>query len=216
MRNLSEPSQSGVMKTLTVLAVIFATIPAANASEVAPAIHELCLKAVDYAGCVRAQSGEPDEPAYSGNKCPANHAYIGDGKCQRVYCDWVGLGGGHHEPLVAGKSTWRCGNNYNFWKDELQVGVLRLGATVNVEQSNDCPSVGPKIGWKSSCEHAAKNWRAVEAEAKRPKCADKLQPYECSYSSYLDANPGMKQWAELNPAMAEKERLRLESDPLNR
>ena len=88
---------------------------------------------------------------------------------------------------------------------------MKLGAIAPITQIDNCPSVEPKIGWNSSCEHAAKNWRAVEAEANKPKCAEKLQPYECSYSFYLEANPGMKQWAELNPKMAAKERARHKS-----
>ena len=198
------------VKFLAAIALIAGALPVVAAGDVAPEIHEMCLKAADYRGCVEAQKGTPE---YVGNKCPSNHAFIGDGKCQRVYCDWVGLGGGHHEPLVAGKSTWKCKNNYNFWKDELQVGLLRLGATVDVEQSESCPSVSPKIGWKSSCEHAKPNWRAIEAEAKRPKCDVKLVPFECDWNAYLEANPATKAWATANPAMAEQERIKMTSDP---
>jgi hypothetical protein len=52
-----------------------------------------------------------------------------------------------------------------------------------------------------------------EAREKRegPKCDFKLKAYKCSYNAYLDANPTMKQWAELNPEMAAKERARLQS-----
>ena len=185
----------------------------AAAGDVDPKIHEMCIQAADYRGCVEAQAGTPE---YLGNKCPSNHAYVGDGQCQRVYCDWVGLGGGQHEPLIAGKSTWRCGNNYNFWKDELQVGVLRLGGTVRVEKTNNCPSVSPKKGWNSSCEHAKSNWRAIEAEAKRPKCSAKLAPFECDWNAYLGANPAIKTWAEANPAAAEQQRIKLTADPLKK
>ena len=202
-----------IRTSLTTIALIAGAIPVSAAGEVAPEIHQLCLQAADYRGCVEAQAGTPE---YLGNKCPDNHAYVGEGKCQRVYCDWVGLGGGHHEPLVAGKSSWRCGNNYNFWKDELQVGILRLGATVKVEQTSDCPSNAPQEGWNSSCEHAEDNWRAIEAEAKRPKCTKKLVPFECDWNAYLEANPSMKAWAESNPEAAEKQRIKLEADPLKK
>ena len=202
-----------IRTSLTTIALIAGAIPVSAAGEVDPEIHQLCLQAADYRGCVEAQAGTPD---YLGNKCPENHAYVGEGKCQRVYCDWVGLGGGHHEPLVAGKSSWRCGNNYNFWKDELQVGILRLGATVKVEQTSDCPSIAPQEGWNSSCEHAEDNWRAIEAETKRPKCSKKLVPFECDWNAYLEANPGMKAWAESNPEAAQKQRVKLEADPLKK
>lgn len=202
-----------IRTTLTTIALLSGSLPAIAAGDVAPEIHELCIQAADYRGCVEAQQGTPE---YIGNRCPSNHAYIGDGKCQRVYCDWVGLGGGHHEPLVAGKSTWRCGNNYNFWKDELQVGLLRLGATVDVQETSACPAVPPKIGWKSSCEHAEPGWKAAEKEAKRPKCHAKLAAHNCDWDAYLDANPAVKAWAAANPAMAEQERIKLAADPLKK
>ena len=201
------------IKLLAAIVIISDLNFMAAAGDVDPKIHEMCIQAADYRGCVEAQAGTPE---YLGNKCPTNHAYVGDGQCQRVYCDWVGLGGGHHEPLIAGKSTWRCGNNYNFWKDELQVGVLRLGGTVRVEKTNNCPSVSPKKGWNSSCEHAKSNWRAIEAEAKRPKCSAKLAPFECDWNAYLGANPAIKAWAEANPAAAEQQRIKLTADPLKK
>jgi len=70
--------------------------------DVAEKIHKLFIRAAEYRGCVEAQA---ETPEHLSNKCPSNHAYIDDGQCQRVYCDWVGLGGSHQEPLIAGKST---------------------------------------------------------------------------------------------------------------
>ena len=210
---VNQTPRMSLLRLLASIVLISPIGPIAEASDVAPEIHKTCIKAVDYRGCVEAQAGTPQ---YLGNKCPSNHAYTGEGYCQRVYCDWVGLGGGHHEPLIAGKSTWRCGNNYNFWKDELQVGLLRLGATVKVQKTSSCPSVAPKKGWNSSCEHAKENWRAIEAEAKRPKCSSKLAPFECDWNSYLNANPAIKKWAEANPAAAEQQRIKLIADPLKK
>ena len=43
----------------------------------------------------------------------------------------------------------------------------------------------------------------------KPRGNIKLQKYECSFSAYLEANPAMKQWAELNPETAENERIKL-------
>jgi hypothetical protein len=45
----------------------------------------------------------------------------------------------------------------------------------------------------------------------KPSCNFKLQKHECSFNAYLEANPAMKKWAELNPEMADKERIRLQS-----
>ncbi|WP_413359966.1 hypothetical protein [Prochlorococcus sp. MIT 1201] len=57
--------------------------------------------------------------------------------------------------------------------------------------------------------------RQARVETKIPeeeiRCSPRLKKYKCSYNSYLDANPGMKKWAELNPEMANNERIKLES-----
>ena len=50
------------------------------------------------------------------------------------------------------------------------------------------------------------------AATKKPKqldCGRVLQDYGCNYDAYLDANPSVKAWAEANPDLAEKERVRL-------
>ena len=85
-------------------------------------------------------------------------------------------------------------------------------ASVNPE----CPPGEPVIGWNSTCEKPPVGWERPSAKAARekregPKCDFKLQKYDCSYDKYLDANLGMKKWAELNPEMAAKERARLGS-----
>jgi len=43
-----------------------------------------------------------------------------------------------------------------------------------------------------------------------------LAAYECDWNAYLNANPGMKAWAEANTEAAEKQRIKLEADPLKR
>ena len=40
-------------------------------------------------------------------------------------------------------------------------------------------------------------------------CNQPLNDFDCSWSKYLDANPSVKAWAEANPAMADKEKIRL-------
>ena len=52
---------------------------------------------------------------------------------------------------------------------------------------------------------------AMKGYAPKPECNVKLHDYECSYDKYLEANPSMKTWAELNPEMANNERLKLQS-----
>ncbi len=74
----------------------------------------------------------------------------------------------------------------------------------------NCPNIEPKIGSRNSCglEDAFKKLQIKKAEEARQmllsKCDFKLKQYDCSYNKYLDANPGIKEWAELNPQMAEK------------
>ena len=40
-------------------------------------------------------------------------------------------------------------------------------------------------------------------------CKTPLSDYKCDWRNYLEANPSVKAWAEANPVMAEKERVRL-------
>lgn len=42
-------------------------------------------------------------------------------------------------------------------------------------------------------------------------CNRKIRSHGCSYSAYLDANPSMKAWANANPDLASKEKIRLRS-----
>ena len=201
------------MKILLAPLLIAVSLPAFAAGDVAPEIHDLCIKAADYRGCVEAQKGTPE---YLGNKCKAGYAYVGAGNCQKVTCSFTGIGGGdRHDPIVAGKSNWKCGTKINWWSySGIDRGHLKLGAVSPITQSKDCPSVEPKIGWNSSCEHAKPGWKAeAEAEAKRPKCDAKLVPFECDWDVYLEANPATKAWAVANPAMAEQERIKMTADP---
>ena len=201
------------MKILLAPLLLAVSLPAFAAGDVAPDIHEMCLKAADYRGCVEAQQGTPE---YLGNKCVTGYAYMGNGNCQKVNClyTWwarVETIERKHESLIAGKSTWKCPSKL-VW-GTLHTGVMSLGAISPITQSKDCPSVEPKIGWNSSCEHAKPGWKAAEAEAKRPKCDAKLVPFECDWDAYLEANPATKAWAEANPLMAEKERIKMTADP---
>ena len=204
-----------IRTALSTAALIAGAIPVTAAGEVAPEIHQLCLQAADYRGCVEAQAGTPE---YHGNTCPEQYAYMGSGNCQQVVCSYTGIGGGdRHDPIIAGKSTWRCGTRINWWSDSgIDRGHLKLGAIAPVEQTGDCPSVEPQIGWNSSCEHAEENWQSIEAEAKRPKCSKTLVPFECDWSTYLETNPDMKAWAESNPEAAERQRIKLTADPLKK
>ena len=50
---------------------------------------------------------------------------------------------------------------------------------------------------------------ALGSTKKTRDCGRVLRDYDCNYSAYLEANPSVKAWAEANPEMAAKERIRL-------
>jgi hypothetical protein len=195
-------------------------------AEVDPKIHKLCVEAKDYAGCVRAMRGDTTTTTIreirsqgadiaEGNQCPAGFAYVGGGNCMEVKCVYntaTGLGfDTGHDPRVAGKSDWKC--KYSFWYG---AGVMQLQGNARASINAECPSGEPEVGYNSTCQKAPAGWESPSAKAARekregPKCDFKLQKYGCSFDTYLEANPGMKKWAELNPDMAAKERIKLQS-----
>ena len=209
-------------------AVAMATgfIGSAKAAEVDPSIHKLCIEAKDYAGCVRAMKGDTTTTTIreirsqgadiaEGNQCPSGFAYVGGGNCMEVRCVYntaTGLGfDTGHDQRVAGKADWRCKGS--FWYG---AGVMQLQGNARASINPECPPGEPEIGYNSTCQKPPAGWESPsvkEARKKRegPKCDFKLKAYKCSYNAYLDANPTMKQWAELNPEMAAKERARLQS-----
>ena len=197
-------------------------------AEVDAKTHKLCIEAKDYAGCVRAMTGKADEPqkiiqiqSSDGNQCPAGSAYVGGGNCQQVNCEYTTAGAiralGHDQIIAgkkdaSGKDVWGCP-----FKIFLGRGRLRLtGAVLRTTNNSSCPQGEPELGFNSTCQTASSDWISpaeAEEKAKRegPQCNFKLKKYGCSYDTYLEANPSMKKWAELNPEMATKERIKLQS-----
>ena len=206
--------------------IAFGSIPAL--AEVDPKIHKLCIEAKDYAGCVRAMKGDTSSSTSrtitsqgadiaEGNQCTAGYAYIGGGNCQDVSCRYPATDLGHDQ-LIAGKidkdgnDVWGCKYNWIYGAGELRL----TGAVTRTTNNPDCPEGEPELGFNSTCQTAAKGWlspKAVAAKAEKegPKCNFKLQKYGCSFDAYLEANPPLKKWAELNPEMAAKERIKLQS-----
>ncbi len=201
------------------------TIADTNALEVDPKIHKLCIEAKDYAGCVRAMMGDTSSTTRQirsqgadiaeGNQCPSGFAYVGGGNCMEVKCVYntaSGLGfDTGHDQRVAGKANWRCKGS--FWYG---AGVMQLVGNARTSINSECPLGEPQIGYNSTCQKAPAGWespseKAAREEREGPKCDFKLKAYGCSYDAYLVANPAIKQWAELNPGMASKERIRLQS-----
>ena len=213
------------MRASLLSVLVLGASPAMAQGVVEPAIHKLCVEAKDYAGCVRAMKGDT-APAggrvinsqgadiAEGNQCTAGYAYIGGGNCQDVRCVYPSSDLGH-DALIAGKKdtdgndVWGC--KYNWLRGS---GELRLsGAVTRTTNNSDCPQGEPQLGFNSTCQTAPKGWASSQSKAKEegPKCDFKLKAYGCSYSAYLNANPGMKKWAELNPGLAAAERAKLQS-----
>ena len=213
----------------TISVLLFSSIPAA--AEVDPKIHKLCIEAKDYAGCVRSMRESAESKNRQGisqssditvnNSCKAGFAYIGEGYCQKVDCAY-GSGGVFnrigHDTLLAGlkdnkgNDVWSCK-----YKVLAGAGALKLtGGLHKTTQDNSCPPGEPQRGFNSTCQTATKGELSIkeledEKSLTQSSCDFKLQKYNCSYKAYLDANPGIKEWAISNPNMAAKERLRLQS-----
>ena len=131
-------------------------------------------------------------------------------KC--VYNTSTGLGfDTGHDQRVAGKADWGCKGS--FWYG---AGVMQLQGSARASINPECPAGEPQIGYNSTCQKPPAGWESPSKKAARerreaPNCDFRLRQYKCSYNAYLDANPGMKKWAELNPEMAKKESFRLQS-----
>lgn len=52
---------------------------------------------------------------------------------------------------------------------------------------------------------------AAAKKEKEPQCSRVLKPFKGNWDDYLAANPNVKAWAEANPTMAEKEKIRQEA-----
>ena len=216
---------STIAAVTAVVGIGFITINGGAAVEVEPKIHKLCIEAKDYAGCVRVMKGDTSKRAINSqgaditeeNQCIKEYAYIGGGNCQDVSCTYPAGPLGHDQTTAGlkdknGKDVWSY--KYDPWI--CGAGRLRLfGAVTRTTVNKSCPLGEPKIGFNNTCQTASREWldpaaAAAKAKGEGPMCDFKLKAYGCSYAAFLDANPGMKQWAELNPAMAAQERARLQ------
>lgn len=155
--------------------VAFLSIPSipANAQQVDPRIHKLCLEAKDYLGCVKAMTGDTSTQIRTvnsqgadmaeGNQCPAGFAYIGGGNCQRVECIYPSTDLGH-DPIVAGKPGWGC--KYNWIRG---AGEMRLGAVGRAFNNPECPPGSPPIGYNSTCQVGKETKPASTIESNQGK-----------------------------------------------
>ena len=139
------------MKRLLLPLLAALALPTAVNANVDPEVHNLCLRAVDYQGCVNAHSGKsnameifnnPGTATSKGNSFPYGYAYIGQGYCAEVICKM----GGKNNPLLAGKK-WKCTPRWGETRANLEPGPkVRIGI------DNKCPMDEPKYGWSNTCE----------------------------------------------------------------
>jgi len=173
-------------------------------------IHEKCIKASDYKGCVEILSGALKERinpgtqniklnidtqvSADGNQCPSEFAYAGAGYCRRVVCVYAGLFGRGHHPDLAGKGM-RCHKG---------VGQMQWGEwdkeKVRASVNDLCPTTALEVGWNNTCAmltlraaNLSKEGRYSEAIAIAKPIADKDKNNWLAASSlgnayFLDGN----------------------------
>ena len=125
------------------------------AEQIESSIHDLCIEARDYQGCVNSRTNSNNTTTIrnidagielSGNSCPSGHAYVGSGQCQKVYCDglawWNRDINAKHDSRIAGKS-WSCKGGQIMSLD---------GPLVRAVIDPSCPKTTFKIGWENTCE----------------------------------------------------------------
>ena len=83
------------MKRLLLPLLAAIALPIAADANVDPNVAEMCMKVVDFKGCVETMSGKPSNKRIiidqgvslpDGNICPEGYAYVGGGTCQDVKC----------------------------------------------------------------------------------------------------------------------------------
>ena len=154
-------------------ALLFPTSVNAN---VDPEVHRICLKASDYAGCVKVQTEgsaastrmiiQEDASISEGNACPDSYAYVGKGFCQRVYCDikgmrWLARG---HARLLGGKG-WECKPRFDFAGGSLRFSTVN--PVIRTSLDKRCPSEEPEIGRNNSCQNGLSE-KEIKAASKPP------------------------------------------------
>lgn len=137
--------------------ITIALIPGPSlANMVDSKVHELCAKTLDYAGCVKAQTGQASNSTItninidggvqtSGNSCPQSFYYAGSGYCEKVVCVYRGLNGKGHGQGLGGKGTSCHHGKEMTW----------TGETVRASNDPKCPPGEPERGYQSTCHQAA-------------------------------------------------------------
>tara|TARA_B100000131_G_C17829521_1_gene497095 strand:+ start:111 stop:662 length:552 start_codon:yes stop_codon:yes gene_type:complete len=172
------------MKRLLPLLLPFLIIIPAK-SEVDPKIHQLCLKASDYMGCINAQTGNLGSPksvitnqglsVTGGNKCPEGYASKGAGYCQEVVCKRCRSFGclDGNNPDLAGKN-WSCTRG-------MRVFLLRWGDNaLRATYDPECPEGPIKVGYNSTCEQKELELLAEKAKEEKEKKKKNVGNINCN------------------------------------
>ena len=164
------------MKRLLLPLLAALALPASVSAGVDPEVHGICLKASDYAGCVKVQTQGIAAPTRmilqegasiaEGNECPDSHAYVGNGYCQRVFCDIGGarLFASGHDRRLGGKG-WECKPRWDFAGGSLKFSTDAPAVRTSFDKR--CPSEQPEIGRNNSCQNGLSE-KEIEAASKPP------------------------------------------------
>ena len=133
------------MKRSILAAAIASSLAQPAFAEVPKNVHELCLSAADYSGCVKINSGDLGNFRSDGNACPKGYAYVGNKTCREVECRYLTYRA-PHSALLAGKA-WKCKSK------ALTIMKLTPGVSVRMIYDSKCPEGKPEIGWNSTCDY---------------------------------------------------------------
>lgn len=125
-------------------------IPTLSKAQVNPEIHNLCVAAKDYLGCVKAMKGDStsserqtvdiDMIRSTGNRCPSTMAYTGAGYCEKVICIPNYRG---HDYRLGGKG-WSCKGGMT---------LQFTGTPIRATTDERCSLTEPEIGKNNSCQN---------------------------------------------------------------
>jgi hypothetical protein len=119
-------------------------------------IHELCVSAIDYVGCVKAQQGFSDTTRVinqqgadvaEGNACLSGYAYAGGGSCREVICSDKHV---THNGVLIDAGWQKCPRVTALF---VQL-IYPVNWGENVQRAfvdPECPSGVPSVGYNSTC-----------------------------------------------------------------
>lgn len=131
------------------LILLLLSLSCVKAAEL-PASHEVCLKAKDYAGCVKSFTVAPPATAPVAdekyNECPPMYGFIGNGTCQSVACRVQFFGLGTNDPELGGKGH-SCRKDNTLGRAVMKWGYNYVKASYNPT----CPNAELKRGERTTC-----------------------------------------------------------------